>query len=126
LTLRSAIAKDMTLTLTSTDPSSRLQIYPSSGRLPYLFSEHPYVLYGTADKLDDFTLQLEGRNKGQVLSIKKVISFAKAKPGNRLLSKQWATEQAHLFYEQYLQEGKPVLLEEAKKLLSDEPARTRR
>jgi hypothetical protein len=126
LTLRSAIAKDMTLTLTSTDPSSRLQIYPSSGRLPYLFSEHPFVLYGTADKLADFTLQLEGRNKGQVLSIKKAVSFAKAKSGNRLLSKQWATEQAHLFYEQYLQEGKPVLLEEAKKLLSDEPARSRR
>ncbi len=126
LTLRSTIAKDMTLTLTSTDPTSRLQIYPGSARLPYLFSDHPYVLYGIADKLTDFTVQLEGRNKGQLLSIKKMITFAKAKPGNRLLSKQWAAEQAHLFYEQYLQEGKPALLEAAKKLLSDEPARSRR
>ena len=126
LTLRSPVAKEMSLSILPTDPSVRLQLYPSSSRLPYLFSDHPYVLYGTADKLSDFTLILEGKNKGQILSIKKDISFAKAKPGNRLLSKEWSTQQAHLFYEQYLQEGKPALLEEAQKLLSDEPARSRR
>lgn len=126
LTVRSPIAKEMSLSLVPTDPSARLQIYPSSSRLPYLFSDHPYVLYGTAEKLTDFTLLLEGKNKGQLLAIKKMISFTKAKPGNRLLSKQWAAQQAHLFYEQYLQEGKPALLEEAKKLLSDDLARTRR
>ncbi|MGH7889445.1 MAG: VWA domain-containing protein [Thermodesulfobacteriota bacterium] len=126
LTLRSPIAKEMSLTTLSTDPSSRIQIFPSSSRLPYLFSDHPFVLYGTADKLSDFTIILEGRNKGQLLTIKKPISFASAKPGNRLLSKQWAAQQAHLFYDQYLKEGKPALLEEAKKLLSDELANPRR
>jgi hypothetical protein len=126
LTVRSPIAKEMSLSIIPTDPSARLQIYPSSSRLPYLFSDHPYVLYGTAEKLTDFTLLLEGKNKGQLLAIKKAISFTKAKPGNRLLSKQWAAQQAHLFYEQYLQEGKPALLEEAKKLLSDDAARSRR
>ncbi|HEY5236420.1 MAG TPA: VWA domain-containing protein [Rhabdochlamydiaceae bacterium] len=126
LTLRSPVAKEMSLNILSNDPSSRLQLYPSSSRLPYLFSDHPYVLYGTAEKLSDFTLILEGKNKGQILSIKKEISFTKARPGNRLLSKEWSTQQAHLFYEQYLQEGKPVLLEQAQKLLSDEPARSRR
>jgi hypothetical protein len=126
LMLRSPVAKEMLLSILPTDPSARLQLYPSSSRLPYLFSDHPYVLYGTAEKLSDFTLILEGKNKGQILSIKKEISFAKAKPGSRLLSKEWSTQQAHLFYEQYLQEGKPVLLEEAKKLLSDEPTRSQR
>jgi len=126
LALRSPVAKEMSISLLPTDPAARLQIYPPSSRLPYLFSDHPYVLYGTAEKLSDFTLILEGRNKGQILSIKKVISFANAKPGNRLLSKEWATQQAYVFYEQYLQEGKPALLEEAKKLLSDEPTRPRR
>ncbi len=126
LTLRSPVAKEMAISLLPTDPTARLQIYPSSSRLPYLFSDHPYILYGTADKLSDFTLILEGKNKGQLLSIKKEISFAKAKPGNRLLSKEWTTQQAYVFYEQYLQEGKPALLEEAKKLLADEPARPRR
>ncbi|MBS0649339.1 MAG: VWA domain-containing protein [Verrucomicrobia bacterium] len=126
LTIRSPVAKDMSLSITPTDPSARLQLYPSSSRLPYLFSDHPYVLYGTADKLSDFTLLLEGKNNGQLLAIKKTISFSKAKPGNRLLSKQWAAEQARLFYEQYLQEGKPALLEQAKKLLADDLTRTRR
>lgn len=126
LTVRSPIAKEMSVAILPTDPSARLQIYPSSSCLPYLFSDHPYVLYGTAEKLSDFTLLLEGKNNGQMLAIKKVISFTKAKPGNRLLSKQWAAQQAHLFYEQYLQEGKPALLEEAKKLLSDDLTRTRR
>ncbi len=126
MTLRSPVAKEMSLNILANDPSSRLQIYPSSSRLPYLFSDHPYVLYGTAEKLSDFTLILEGKNKGQILSIKKEISFTKARPGNRLLSKEWRAQQAHLFYEQYLQEGKPALLEQAQKLLSDEPARSRR
>jgi hypothetical protein len=126
LTLRSPVAKEMSLSILPTDPSARLQLYPSSSRLPYLFSDHPYVLYGTADKLSDFTLLLEGKNKGQILSIKKEISFTKAKQGNRLLSKEWSIQQAHLFYEQYLQEGKPALLEEAQKLLLDESTRTRR
>ena len=126
LTLRSPVAKEMSLNILTSDSSSRLQLYPSSSRLPYLFSDHPYVLYGTAEKLADFTLILEGKNKGQIFSIKKEISFAGAKPGNRLLSKEWSTQQAHLFYEQYLQEGKPVLLEQAKQLLADEPTRSRR
>ncbi len=126
LTLRSPVAKEMSLNIVATDPAARVQLYPSSARLPYLFSDHPYVIYGTAEKLSDFTLVLEGKNKGQILSIKKEISFVKAKPGNRLLSKEWSTQQAHLFYEQYLQEGKPVFLEEAKKLLTDEPTRSRR
>jgi hypothetical protein len=116
----------MSLNILASDPTARLHLYPSSSRLPYLFSDHPYILYGTADKLADFTLILEGKNKGEVFAIKKEISFEGAKPGSRLLSKEWSTEQAHLFYEQYLQEGKPVLLEEAKKLLADEPARSRR
>ena len=126
LTLRSPVAKEMSLNIVANDPSARLQLYPSSFRLPYLFSDHPYVLYGTAEKLSDFTLILEGKNKGRILSIKKEISFNKSRPANRLLSKEWQTQQAHLFYEQYLQEGKPALLEQAQKLLSDEPTRSRR
>jgi hypothetical protein len=126
LTLRSPIAKEMTLSVSDADPASRLQLFPSPSRLPYLFSDHPFVLFGTAEKLTDFTLMLEGKNKDQLMTIKKTVAFSKAKPGTRLLSKQWASEQAHLFYEQYLQEGKPALLEEAQKLLADEPQNSRR
>jgi hypothetical protein len=126
MTLRSPVAKEMSLNIVASDPSSRLQLYPLSSRLPYLFSDHPYVIYGTAEKLSDFSLVLEGKNKGQIFSIKKEISFNKAKPGNRLLSKEWKAQQAYLFYEQYLQEGKPVFLEQAQQLLSDEPTRSRR
>ncbi len=113
LGLRYPIAKDMTFSIT---PSSKIQLCPSSSRLPFLFGDRPYTFYGKADTLSDFTLTLEGKNQGNLLTIKKDISFAKAKPASRLLSKDWALEQAHICYEKYLKEGKLTFLEEAKKL----------
>jgi hypothetical protein len=126
ISLRSPIAQEMSLSIMSSDPSSEIELYPSSSRLPYLFSDQPFVLFGKAEKLSDFNLLLQGRNKNHVLSIKKSISFGSAKTGTRSLAKQWATYKAHLLYEQYLQEGKIALLEEAKKLLVDDPAHSRR
>jgi hypothetical protein len=125
LSVRSPIAQEMSFSMIGTDPSAAIELYPSSARLPYLFSDHPFVLFGRAEKLSDFTLILQGRNQDQILSIKKNISFDTARP-NRLLAKQWATYKAHLLYEQYLQEGKTALLEEAKKLLENDPAHSRR
>ena len=122
LALRFPIAKDMTFSLSN----SKIELSPSSARLPSLFSDHPFVLYGSADKLTDFTLTLEGRNQDKVLSIKKQVSFSDAKQGSRLLSKQWNAQIAQMRYEQYLQEGKLSFLEEAKKLISDDTTHPRR
>lgn len=68
---------------------------------------------GSCNKLTDFTLVLEGKNKDQVLTIKKQVSLSKAKAGSRLLAKQWAAEKAHTFFDQYLKEGEASLLKQA-------------
>lgn len=113
--LRYPIAKEMTVSLIPSDPSACFEILPPSARLPYLFSDHPYVIMGSCSKLTDFTLIVEGKNKDEVLTVKKEVSLSKAKPGSKLLSKQWACEKAHTFFDQYLKEGKSSLLEKAEK-----------
>lgn len=125
--LRYPIAKDLAMTITKADPSSKLKLYPASAYLPALFSNHPYVIFGTAEKLSDFTLLLEGRNKNQILSITKSISFNQSKEDGRFLSQKWKTSQAHQYYEEYMEEGQIATLQKAESLFKiDKPKRTRR
>ncbi len=124
--LRYPIAKEMTLSMVSPDPESRIEILPPSSRLPNLFSDHPYVLVGSADKLSDFTLLLEGKNKDQIFKIKKTISLSKAKQGSRLLQKQWTAEKAHTLFDQYLREGEATVLKQAENQLGHDAKNSRR
>lgn len=114
--LRYPIAKDLKMTIVKADPSSNLKLYPASIHLPSLFSNHPYIIFGTTDKLSSFTLLLEGRNKNKVLSITKTISFDNAKPDSRFLSQKWKTMQAYQYYETYMQNGQISLLQKAESL----------
>lgn len=125
--LRHPIAKDMMLSIVQANASSGVKLYPASAYLPYLLSDHPYVIFGTANKLSDFTVLLEGRNKNRALSIKKTISFEKAKQDSRFLAQKWKTTQAHEYYEKYLEEGQITLLQKAESLFkNDQSPRSRR
>lgn len=125
--LRHPIAKDMMLSIVEANISSSIRLYPASAHLPYLLSDHPYIIFGTADKLSDFTILLEGRNKNKVLSIKKTISFEKAKQDARFLVQKWKTTQAHEYYKKYLEEGQISLLQKAESLFkNDQSPRNRR
>lgn len=117
-TLRSPIAKEMSFTLVSSDPKSRLKLYPPPMQLPDLFCHHPYVLLGKIEKPTDFVLMIQGKHKGTVLNIKKQISFKQAKTATSLFLKEWKAFQAHLYYEKYLLEEKPIFLEKAMQHLS--------
>ena len=123
--LRYPIAKEMSASIIS-DKTDRIELLPPSSRLPNLFCDHPYVLLGSCDKLSDFTLVLEGKNKDQVFSIKKNIALSKAKQGSRLLLKQWQAEEAHTLFDQYLREGESTLLEQAGKTLHHDTQNSRR
>lgn len=116
--LRYPIAKEMNLSVISPEDGTQVEILPPSQRLPNLFSDHPYMLIGSASKLTDFTLLLEGKNKDQIFKIKKTISLSKGKPGSRLLQKQWAAEKAHTLFDQYLREGEATYLKEAETILT--------
>ncbi len=124
--LRYPIAKEMTLAVIPQDADSHIEILPPASRLPNLFSDHPYVLVGSAEKLSDFTLLLEGKNKDQIFKIKKTISLSKAKQGSRLLQKQWAAEKAHTLFDQYLREGEATVLKQAENQLGHDTKNSRR
>ena len=124
--LRYPIAKEMSASLIFPKGSSHIELLPPSSRLPNLFSDHPYVLMGSASKLEDFTLILEGKNKADVFTIKKTISLSKAKLGSRLLLKQWSAEKAHMLFDQYLREGESTVLQQAEKQLGHDTQNSRR
>jgi hypothetical protein len=117
LDLLHPIAKDVTVSIGQSNPKNRIMLHSPTPSLPCLFSKRPYTIYGTADTLGGFTLVLQGKNKNELFTIKKNISFADAKNDHRALSKQLAQQQAHTVYEQYLKSGEVALLEQAKTLL---------
>jgi|GEM_PF-1213571 len=117
LNLRTSVAKELSFSISAKDPQANIELFPSSYRLPYLMGNRPYTLIGTANKLTNFSLILQGKNRDSFLSIKKEILFDQTKQGGRLLLKEWNVEQAHHLYEQYLRNGTFSSLEEAKTLL---------
>lgn len=119
LDLLHPIAKDVIASIVKSNPKSQIKLHPSAASLPCLFSKQPYTIYGTADTLSDFTLVLQGKNKDQIFTIKKNISFTRAKNDTRALSKHWSQKQAHVCYEEYLKNGETALLDQAKSFLSD-------
>ncbi|MBS0615171.1 MAG: hypothetical protein JSR58_01295 [Verrucomicrobia bacterium] len=105
LDLRFPLAKEMSATLMDVSPGSHIEIFPPSFRLPNLFCDHPFVIWGKADTLSDFTLLLEGRNGDQLLSIQTQVSFAGATPDNHRLPKEWALQEKNLSYDTFLSNG---------------------
>ena len=124
LDLLHPIAKDVAVSISQSTPKNRIKLHSVAASLPCLFSKRPYTIYGTADTLSDFTLILQGKNKNELFTIRKNISFTGAKKDSRSLSKQLTQTQAYTVYEDYLKTGETALLEQAKTLL-DGPARSR-
>jgi hypothetical protein len=117
LNLRNPLMKDIGATAYSKDSDAEILFYPSSANLPNLFSKRPYEIMGTINHLTDFTLILQGRHKGQWVSITKEISLSgKARP-TRLLEKRWTAMKAKSEYGTFLKEGKVTHLIKAKELL---------
>lgn len=116
--IRSPIGKDLIVTGLPHNRSAKLNIYPSHERLPNLYENLEYILYGSLDQASDFTLFLQGRYYDQWLDIKKSISLSKATLSDGAqLKKGILLQEAYQEYEQYLRSGHPEFLENAKSLL---------
>ncbi|MCH9632000.1 MAG: hypothetical protein S4CHLAM6_03230 [Chlamydiae bacterium] len=116
--LHSPIGKDLTVTGLPHNKLATLKVYPGQERLPNLYENLEYVLYGTIDQASDFTLFLQGRYYDHWLDIKKSISLSKGTLGDsQSLKKGVILQQAYGEYEQYLRSGHPGFLEKAKSLL---------
>lgn len=116
--LHDPIVKEVSIEAVATDSGNHVHLYPSKTVLSPLHMKKPFVVVGTVDDLEDFTLYIQGRNRGRWLNIKKKISFQEAVKGGRSLEKLWAQAQANACYDQFLKEGKTAHLKEAKKILT--------
>lgn len=116
--LRSPIGKDLIVTGLPHHRDASLKIFPEQQRLPNLYENLEYVLYGTIDQASDFTLFLQGRYYDNWLDIKKSISLSRGTlRENSQLKKGLDLQRAYGEYEQYLRSGHPEFLEKAKGLL---------
>lgn len=115
----SPIGKDIIGSILVPKDDVRVSLHPPRERLPDLYRDTPYILYGYCTRLEDFYLFLQGHYYDRFLDIKQRISFKEAKQvsGNDL-EKQWAIQQAYDLYQKYLADGNAASLTAAKKLLT--------
>ncbi len=112
------IGKDILATPIIPSPEMHVR-FGQAQRMPDLYEHMPYTIYGTTDRLMDFTVFLQGKYYDQWLDIKQTVSFSK---GKRVplstLEAAWATQQAYELYDQYLSDGNPQHISRAKQLLT--------
>ena len=111
--LNHPIAKNISSTAIFLDKKANIQLYPSMNQNPNLYLEEPFVIIGTADKLEDFTLFLQGKSAKGFFNLKKHISFDRAKQVGESLQRELAIKKASLCYEKYLTDNDPSHLDDA-------------
>lgn len=118
LMIRNPIGKEMVATAVTPDKQAIITLQPGNGRLPDLYQNKPFVIYGSTNKLSDFVLFLQGKYYDHRFDIKKQISFSQAQIGSPLIEKAWTQLIAHDFYENFLEDGNKKHLDAAKQLLA--------
>lgn len=111
------IAKDIVANAICLDDKANIELYPSRNQTPHLYINEPYTILGTIDKLQDFTIFLQGKCRNNTFNLKKQISFDQAKQGGTALQKELAMKQASICYEKYLTDNNQYHLQEANKHL---------
>jgi hypothetical protein len=109
------IVKNLVPSAICLEENVNIKLFSSNSSLPHLYLDEPYVILGTTNKLEDFTLFLQGKCANKWFNLKKHISFDKAKQGGIELQKELAQKRASICYEKYLTDSNPMHLEEAKK-----------
>jgi hypothetical protein len=84
--LKAPIAKNLSLKAIGKVPNRQIDLYPQSNLTPHLYLDQPYVILGTTETLDDFSLFVQGRLKEGWVHIKKQVSFLNAKKGGHALT----------------------------------------
>lgn len=117
-TIQNPIGKDMVATAIVSN-GSQVNLFPRPSRMPDLYEQKPYVIFGTIDNLKDFTLFFQGKYYDKWLDIKQVVAFGKANAISLTeLEKSWITYQAYDLYDHFLNDGKNSHIVQAKQLLT--------
>ena len=96
------------------DKSKNLKLYPPTGQSPNLYLNEPYVILGTINKIEDFTIFVQGKCKDHFFNFKKHINFDEAKQGGKVLQKELAVKKASICYEKFVADNNQYHLKEAK------------
>lgn len=118
LDLKHPLAKDIAILAKPTRSQTFMELYFPSGALPAFYDHQSYIISGFTDALEPFELAVQGRHHEDWICIEKKIDFTQAKRGDLSFLKQWQRSQATLCYTEFLHQGKPSLLDEAKGILN--------
>ena len=111
--IHAPLAKNVLCKVVGTSSKMAIELLPAPDKTPHLYADQPFVILGSCENLEDFTLFIQGRLKGRWMNIKKNISFLSAKAGGFSLKREWALQQAFRCYERYVHDDNPVHLQEA-------------
>ncbi len=101
--IKNPIAKDIHVRAITTHPTVKIEIFPSVSRLPDMYEEIPYTLYGSVNELHSFYLHLQGKYYQKLLQLKYAIDFHLGKEVElQTIEKDLALEKAYEEYETYL------------------------
>lgn len=118
LSLQNPIGKEIVATAVTATDEMAVYLQPRGNRLPDLYKNRPFTVFGYTNRLDDFTLFVQGSYYDRKFDIKKRISFEGAKRGTLFLEREWAQLAATEHYERFFQDGKKAHLEAASELLA--------
>lgn len=118
LDLKDPLATELVIEAHSLSPDAKVSISecPSNMR-PTLFSHQPYTIIGSIDKPGPFELTIQGRHNDQWIAIKKQVCFTDGAKADQKLLTEWSAQKAQKAYAQFLSEGKPSTLKEAREIL---------
>lgn len=118
LSLRHPIGKEISLSTLALTKEAKPTLMPKMGRLPDLYQHRPFVIYGVTQRLEDFTLFLQGKFYDRKFDLRKKISFAQGRSGTLDLERKYTALLTQDYYEQYFKDGKVAHLEASRQLLA--------
>lgn len=101
--IESFLAKDIHIGVASQKIEKGIEFYPNEKTLPSLYSDQPYMVFGSIDELKDFDLLLQGKAGDQWINVRQHISFKNAKKATHAMKRALALQQAYVCYDDYLQ-----------------------
>lgn len=117
--INTPIGKNIVANAFPKEEHANITLYPRSGRLPDMYENSPYRIYGTIDKPCDFIVFLQGKHYDHWLNIKQEIRFKDGKEGQGEMEKNWTVYKAYDHYENYLRDGQKSQLKQANQMLSE-------
>lgn len=116
--LRHPIGKEIVTSVVLPNAQMQVDLFPAAHRMPNLYQDIPYVVYGSTNTLEDFHVFFQGKYYDRWLDIKQLVSFQHASlASGNTLERLWALQKAYDYYDHYLYTGDINSLKQGRSLL---------